>query len=109
VTVRVFAQSAQSAQFAQSAQEDPPPWIRACAERAASPWAAPLDGDRERDATYLLDLACARECSQADAVGYASASYAYATYLDLPGLARRELLGTGALDVSHGLRLFSVS
>jgi hypothetical protein len=102
VTVRVFAQIA---------REDPPPWIRECAERAASPWAAPwtASSDGDRDASYLLDLACARECSQADAVGYASASYAYATYLDSPGLARRELLGTGALDVSHGLRLFSVS
>jgi hypothetical protein len=88
-----------------------PSWVRACAERADSPWAAPwtapLDGDH--DASYLLDLACARESSQADAIGYTGASYAYTTYLDSPGLARRELLGTGALDVSHGLRLFSVS
>jgi hypothetical protein len=110
VTVRVFAPGDPS-------QGDPsqgdPSWIRACAQRAASPWAAPWtapsDGGRDPDATYLLDLACARECSQADAVGYAGANYAYATYLDSPGLARRELLGTGALDVSHGLRLFSVS
>ncbi len=86
-----------------------PSWLRACAQRAGSPWAAPLDGDGDHDASYLLDLACARESSQADAVGYTGASYAYTTYLDSPGLARRELLGTGALDVSHGLRLFSVS
>jgi hypothetical protein len=93
-------------------------WLRVCAARARSPWAAPWaaawDAGQDHLATYLLDLACARECSQADAVGHAGASYEYTAFLESPGLARRELLGAAlpgqqSLDVSNGLRLFSVS
>jgi hypothetical protein len=89
-------------------------WIRACAARARSPWAAPWHAGQDHSATYLLDLACARECSQADAVGYAGPRYEYTAFLESPGLARRELLGAAppgqpSLDVSNGLRLFSVS
>ncbi len=84
-------------------------WLAACAARARAPWAAPWDATRDVPDTYLLDLACARECSRADAVGYGGTAYQYVTFLKSPGLARRELLGAGGLDVSHGLRLFSVS
>jgi hypothetical protein len=84
-------------------------WLRACAARCRSPWAAPWDASREYADTHLLDLACARECSQADAIGSAGAAYAFTSTITSAGLARRELLGSGTLDVSHGLRLFSVS
>jgi hypothetical protein len=84
-------------------------WIRACASAASAPWAAPWPADHEYADSYLLDLACARECSQADAIGYAGAEYAYITALESPRLARRELLGPDRLDACHGLRLFSAS
>jgi hypothetical protein len=84
-------------------------WLRACAARTRAPWAAPWDASREVPATYLLDLACALECSRADAVGAGRGAYQYTTFLESPGLARRELLGTGGLDISQGLRLFSAS
>jgi hypothetical protein len=84
-------------------------WLAECAKTAHSPWAAPWDATREYPDTYLLDLACARECSQADAVGYSGRAYAFTATLS-PALARRELIGRGTdLDVSDGLRLFSVS
>jgi hypothetical protein len=81
-------------------------WIRCAARVARSPWAAPWQGGREYDGSYLLDLACARECAQADAVGYAGAGYAYVTSLE-PALARREFFGPDGSD--RGLRLFSLS
>ncbi len=84
-------------------------WIAHAAETARSPWVAPWQADREYDEWYLLDLACARECAQADAVGYAGdggSGYAYVTSLD-PALARREFFGPDGSD--HGLRLFSLS
>ena len=72
------------------------------------PW--PLE--REYHDTYLLDLACARECAQADAVGYATdagSGYAYVSSLD-PALARREFFGPDGPDgPDGGLRLFSLS
>ena len=93
-------------------------WIALAAKAARSPWVAPWQADREYDEWYLLDLACARECAQADAVGYAGSGYAYVTSLD-PALARREFFGPdgpggpGGQDGSdgpdHGLRLFSLS
>ena len=83
-------------------------WIALAAKAARSPWVAPWQADREYDEWYLLDLACARECAQADAVGYAGSGgsgYAYVTSLD-PALARREFFGPDGSD--HGLRLFSL-
>jgi hypothetical protein len=83
-------------------------WIALAAKAARSPWAAPWQADREYDEWYLLDLACARECAQADAVGYAGSGgsgYAYVTSLD-PALARREFFDPNGSD--HGLRLFSL-
>ena len=82
-------------------------WVPHAAKMARSPWMVPWQADRDYDEWYLLDLACARECAQADAVGYASGSgYAYVTSLD-PALARREFFGPDGSD--HGLRLFSLS
>jgi hypothetical protein len=82
-------------------------WVSHAARMARSPWVVRWQADRDYDASYLLDLACARECAQADAVGYAGGSgYAYVTSLD-PALARREFFGPDGSD--HGLRLFSLS
>jgi len=94
---------------AADAGQAPAGWIAGAAKMARSPWVAPWQADREYDESYLLDLACARECAQADAVGYAGVGgpgYAYVTSLD-PALARREFFGPDASD--HGLRLFSLS
>jgi hypothetical protein len=84
-------------------------WVPHGAKAARSPWVAPWQAgpqNREYDESYLLDLACARECSQADAVGYAGAAYAYVTSLE-PALARREYFASDGS--AHGLRLFSLS
>jgi hypothetical protein len=81
-----------------------PGWIAQAANMARSPWVVPWQAGREYDEAYLLDLACARECSQADAVGHASADYAFTGSLE-PELARREFFASA--DPSHGLRLFS--
>jgi hypothetical protein len=84
-------------------------WTALAAKAARSPWVAPWQTDREDDEWYLLDLACARECAQADAVGYAAdggSGYTYVTSLD-PALARRDYVGPDGSD--HGLRLFSLS
>jgi hypothetical protein len=86
---------------------DPDGWVRHAAQTARSPWVVPWQADREYDESYLLDLTCARECAQADAVGYAGGpGYAYVTSLD-PALARREFFGPDGPD--HGLQLFSLS
>jgi hypothetical protein len=85
-------------------------WVPQAAKMARSPWVVPWQTEpqsRDYDESYLLDLACARECAQADAVGYATGSgYAYVTSLD-PVLARREYFGPDGSD--GGLRLFSFS
>ena len=81
-----------------------PGWIARAANMARSPWVVPWQAGREHDEAYLLDLACARECSQADAVGHANTTYAFTGSLE-PELARREFFAAGATH--HGLRLFS--
>ena len=87
-----------------------PGWIPLAAKTARSPWVVPWQAGpqgRDHGESYLLDLACARECAQADAVGYAAGSgYAYVTSLD-PALARREFFGPDGTD--RGLLLFSLS
>jgi hypothetical protein len=85
---------------------EPAEWLRRAASAATSPWAVPWQAGREYPGTYLLDLACARECAQADAAGHAGTGYAFTAALD-PELARREYFAAG--DPRHGLRLFSVS
>ncbi len=81
-------------------------WVPRAARQAHSPWVFPWQADHEYKDTYLLDLSCARECSQADVVGHAGLSYGYVTSLE-PALARREFFTSG--QPGHGLRLFSVS
>jgi hypothetical protein len=87
------------------------------ARLATSPWAAPwpyVAGDDGARDTYLLDLACARECAQADAVGFGG-EYEFTRALDAagPALARRELLLADAPPEqtwgAHGIRLFTVA
>jgi hypothetical protein len=64
--------------------------VAARAARAA--WVAPWESAREYPDTHLLDLACARECSRADAVGYSPGDgYVFSAKIE-PALARRELL-----------------
>jgi hypothetical protein len=84
----------------------PAQWLRLAASAATSPWAVPWQAGREYPGTYLLDLACARECAQADVAGHAGTGYAFTAALD-PELARREYFAAG--DPGHGLRFFSVS
>jgi hypothetical protein len=85
---------------------EPSGWLRRAATAARSPWVVPWQAQREYRDTYLLDLACARECAQADAAGYGGSGFAFTAALD-PALARREYFA--AVDPGHGLRLFSVS
>jgi hypothetical protein len=82
------------------------PWVRYAAKEARSPWVVPWQVGREHEESFLLDLACARECSQADAVGQAGPAYAYVTSLE-PAMARREFFVSDGSD--HGLRFFSLS
>jgi hypothetical protein len=97
-------------------------WPRPLARLASAPWlalwpalpaAGASAGVSEGTDTYLLDLACARECAQADAVGFGSAEYEFTRWLDAPALARRDLLlpdGPAAGDWGgHGLRLFTIT
>jgi hypothetical protein len=91
-----------------------PHWARPLARLASAPMVAPWPGAAPDPAdTYLLDLACARECAQADAVGFGSGEYEFTRWLDDPALARRDLLspdGPPAGDWgSHGLRLFTIT
>jgi len=92
-------------------------WPRPLARLASAPWVAPWDtsGAADPPDTYLLDLACARECAHADAVGFGTREYEFTRWLGepAPGLARRDLLapdGPPASDWgSHGLRLFTIT
>lgn len=85
---------------------------RALPQLASSAWVTPVRAGYEYGDTYLADLACARECSQADVVGFGAADYEFSRTVQ-PALARRELLGADAPPVStwgsHGLRLFSLA
>jgi len=81
-------------------------WVPLAAKQARSAWVVPWQAGHEHEDSYLLDLACARECSQADAVGHAGMTYGYVTSLE-PALARREFFGSDGSR--HGLRLFSLS
>jgi len=91
----------------------------ALARQASAPWVTPLAPDATLPDTYLLDLACARECAQADAVGFGAGSapgtgdFEVATQLAAPALARRELFlpGSPAPEAwgARGLRLFTIT
>jgi hypothetical protein len=88
-------------------------WARPLARLAGVPWLAPWAADGGQAADYLLDLACARECAQADAVGFAAAEYEFTRWLEEPALVRAHLLGPGGPAAgdwgSHGLRLFTIA
>ena len=83
-------------------------WLALAAQTARSPWVAPLPDGAGWHESHLLDLVCARECSQADAIGHGRAAYTFDASLE-PALARREFFASGGLDPGHGLRLFSAS
>jgi hypothetical protein len=88
-------------------------WARPLARMAEAPWLAPWTAEgAARPSTYLLDLACARECAQADAVGFGTGEYEFTHWLERPALVRSALLAPGgpaAADWgSHGLRLFTI-
>ena len=85
----------------------------ALARHARSGWVAPWPvSGPEPAGSYLLDLVCARECSQADAVGVSGEEYVFTTALEAPALVRRDLLAPGSPPAdrwgAHGLRLFTV-
>ena len=96
-------------------------WTRPLARLASVPWLAPWTADGADDSGahgarpdwYLLDLACARECAQADAVGFDSGEYEFTHRLERPALVKGALLAPGgpaAADWgSHGLRLFTIT
>ena len=85
-------------------------WLRLADAPWLTPWTA--EDDAARPSTYLLDLACARECAQADAVGFGTGEYEFTHWLERPALVRSALLAPGgpaATDWgSHGLRLFTI-
>jgi hypothetical protein len=87
---------------------------RASLARLASvPWLALWAADGGQTPDYLLDLACARECAQADAVGFTAVEYEFTRWLDEPALVRAHLLDPGGPTAgewgSHGLRLFTIT
>jgi hypothetical protein len=88
-------------------------WARPLARLASVPWLAPWTPDEQRPETHLLDLACARECAQADAVGLGAGEYEFTRWLDEPALVRAGLLAPGGPAVSdwgsHGLRLLTIA
>jgi len=88
-------------------------WARPLARLARTQWLAPWAADGGQPEHYLLDLACARECAQADAVGFAGVEYEFTRWLEEPALVRAYLLDPGGPAASdwgsHGLRLFSVT
>jgi hypothetical protein len=94
-------------------------WARPLARLAKVPWLAPWAADQGQTEDYLLDLACARECAQADAVGLysgqdgAPAEYEFTRWMDEPALVRAHLLDPGGPTAadwgSHGLRLFTIT
>jgi hypothetical protein len=84
-----------------------PGWLPRAANVARSLWLVPWQAGHSYHESYLLDLACARECSQADAVGYAGAAYAFVPELE-PALAHREFFTSGD-TARRGPRFFSVS
>jgi hypothetical protein len=92
---------------------------RPLARLSSAPWLAPWAPDGRQPDTYLLDLACARECAQADAVGLylgehgGTGEYEFTRWLDRPALVRAGLLAPGGPAVSdwggHGLRLLTIA
>jgi hypothetical protein len=109
----VRVETADTARLRGGRRPDGPDWPRPLARFATSPWLAPWTADSSRPDTYLLDLACARECAQADAVGFGTGEYEFTRWLDEPALARRDLLADGGPATGdwgrHGLRLLTIT
>jgi len=88
-------------------------WTRPLARLATAPWLAPWTADDGQTPAYLLDLACARECAQADVVGFGTGEYEFTSWLNEPALARAALLAPGGPATDdwggHGLRLFTIT
>ncbi len=88
-------------------------WARPLARLASVGWLALWSADSGQPDTFLLDLACARECAQADAVGFGAGEYEFTRWLDRPALVRANLLSPGGPAAgdwgSHGLRLFTLT
>jgi hypothetical protein len=110
----VTVDAARGARGARGARlPDGPDWPRPLARFATCPWLAPWAADATPPDTYLLDLACARECAQADAVGFGAGEYEFTRWLDSPALVRADLLGDDGPAVDdwgrHGLRLITIT
>ena len=80
---------------------------------SAGPVTWPWTAEATRPDAYLLDLACARECAQADAVGFGTGEYEFTRWLDEPALVRGDLLADDGPAMGdwgrHGLRLFTIT
>jgi hypothetical protein len=90
------------------------PWVAPWPELALPEQALPEQALPEQAPgdTYLLDLACARECAQADAAGFGAGDYEITRGLTAPALARRELFLPGSPAPgswgARGLRLITL-
>ena len=88
-------------------------WARPLTRLATAPWLALWAADGGQPDTHLLDLAGARECAQADAVGFGAGEYEFTRWLEEPALVRSTLLEPGGPAAGdwgrHGLRLFTIT
>ena len=88
-------------------------WARPLTRVATAPWLALWAADGGQPDTHLLDLAGARECAQADAVGFGAGEYEFTRWLEEPALVRSALLARGGPAAGdwgrHGLRLFTIT
>jgi hypothetical protein len=108
-----------AAQAGPGTESDGADWARPLARLTSAAWLAPWPADGGQADDYLLDLVCARECAQADAVGLSSGGhggageYEFTRWLDEPALVRADLLGQRGPAAgdwgSHGLRLFTIT
>ena len=102
-----FAEVSASGIAVRTVRAEGPGKAARAARAVRSPWAAPWDTTRDYPDTHLLDLACARECSRADAVGYSPGDgYVFSTKIE-PALARPGLLAATATDGGAGSAAFS--
>ena len=88
-------------------------WARPLTRLATAQWLALWAADGGQPDTHLLDLAGARECAQADAVGFGAGEYEFTRWLEEPALVRATLLEPGGPAAGdwgrHGLRLFTIT
>jgi hypothetical protein len=88
-------------------------WARPLTRLATAQWLALWAADGGQQDTHLLDLAGARECAQADAVGFGAGEFEFTRWLEEPALVRAALLSRGGPAAGdwgrHGLRLFTIT